>query len=668
MINISLQQLATALGGEVSGNQVLAPGPGHGPRDRSMSVQPTPNDFIVHSFAGDDPLACKDYVRERAGLAPWEPQKASSSGTGAISRMSQRVSAQSAQKPQRAGLSVQSETKSAASVQPLNTAAKASAKAGSPPAEYIYKLADGTPYLRVKRTLEKEFYQSHWTGSGWANRAPEGPKIPYRLPEMIAAARDGVMDVVVVEGEKDADNLAALGWIATTNSGGADTGTGTKFTPELAEWFKDRNVYVLPDNDEKGERHAAHVVETLRPVAKSIRVVRLPGLPDKGDVSDWIDAGGTADELADLLRHAPEIVDAVPASRFKFETFADLQELPPAEYLMDGWIPERSVGLLYGRWGAGKSFLGFDWCLHLAFGLPYWHGIKLPGKPCDVLVIAREGHAGFVKRVAAFMQYHGITEQPAKLRFMRSPVSFLDDGAFAALKDAIQSLGQPFRFVLVDTVGRVLPGADMAKEAPITLFMERLQQVGEITGGTAVGVHHENKSGDANGSMYYQNNSDFMFNISREGEGPLKSGKITCVKMKEGDDGWSREITFAKVDLPDFKSSLVVESVSEDSPARVSKKTTWPKGLRLVKDCIDAAILEASQTHQVGGDGPIVRAAPVGAARTIHAQRYVSSGDGDRAAAERQAWKRGLTTARDAGLIGGAMVDGTELIWMVNNG
>jgi hypothetical protein len=109
----------------------------------------------------------------------------------------------------------------------------------------------------------------------------------------------------------------------------------------------------------------------------------------------------------------------------------------------------------------------------------------------------------------------------------------------------------------------------MAKEAPITLFMERLQQIGELTGGTALGVHHENKMGDANGSMFFQNNSDFMFQSSREGEGPLARGKLTCVKQKEGDDLWSRDVTFAKVDLIEGKSSLVVESVLEN--VRVSR-------------------------------------------------------------------------------------------------
>lgn len=73
---LDVRTIARALGGEVVGQQVLAPGPGHGRSDRSLSVRiitSTPEGFVVHSFAGDDPLACKDYVRERLGLPEWQP-------------------------------------------------------------------------------------------------------------------------------------------------------------------------------------------------------------------------------------------------------------------------------------------------------------------------------------------------------------------------------------------------------------------------------------------------------------------------------------------------------------------------------------------------------------------------------------------------------------------
>ena len=72
---IDLWSLQRALGGEISGGQVLSPGPGHSPRDRSLAVRPSPDGegFIVHSHCGDDWQTCKDYVRERLGLPQWHP-------------------------------------------------------------------------------------------------------------------------------------------------------------------------------------------------------------------------------------------------------------------------------------------------------------------------------------------------------------------------------------------------------------------------------------------------------------------------------------------------------------------------------------------------------------------------------------------------------------------
>ena len=71
----SAQNLARALGGKASGNKVLVPGPGHSAGDRSLSVEfdPTaPDGFVCHSFAGDDPLACRDYVRVALGMPAFD--------------------------------------------------------------------------------------------------------------------------------------------------------------------------------------------------------------------------------------------------------------------------------------------------------------------------------------------------------------------------------------------------------------------------------------------------------------------------------------------------------------------------------------------------------------------------------------------------------------------
>ena len=92
----------------------------------------------------------------------------------------------------------------------------------------------------------------------------------------------------LTEGEKDADALAALGFVATCNSEGAESGTGKKFTPDLVPHFKDRNVLVHEDNDDKGRKHVQCVARMLHGVAASIRIVRLPGLKEAGDVSDFL--------------------------------------------------------------------------------------------------------------------------------------------------------------------------------------------------------------------------------------------------------------------------------------------------------------------------------------------------------------------------------------------
>ena len=146
------------------------------------------------------------------------------------------------------------------------------------PQEWIYRDKDNTPFQKVVR-FDTQF---HWSNNQWHEGKPPGPKIPYRLPELIAAQLH--TPVFITEGEKCADILVKLGYVATS----ASEGPG-KWTPELNVWFKDRIVYILPDNDERGRRHAAQVAENLHDVAREVRVVELPGLGDNEDVEEWLE-------------------------------------------------------------------------------------------------------------------------------------------------------------------------------------------------------------------------------------------------------------------------------------------------------------------------------------------------------------------------------------------
>ncbi|MCC6943517.1 MAG: DUF3987 domain-containing protein [Thermomicrobiales bacterium] len=162
---------------------------------------------------------------------------------------------------------------------------------------YDYRDETGQLVYQVVRKEPKTFVQRRPDGQGgWVWNMQGAVPLPYRLPELLAS--DGV--VLIVEGEKDVDNLRDLGFIATCNHGGAG-----KWRDALSGYLRDRDVAILPDNDQPGRDHAEKVARSLAGGAASVRVVTLPGLAEKGDVSDWIAAGGTGDQLRALIDGAP---------------------------------------------------------------------------------------------------------------------------------------------------------------------------------------------------------------------------------------------------------------------------------------------------------------------------------------------------------------------------
>ena len=147
--------------------------------------------------------------------------------------------------------------------------------------EYDYTDENGARLYQTVRFEPKDFRQRRSDGNGgWIWKGPERP-VPYKLPELIES---GNAPVLIAGGEKDVDNLRALGFTATCNHGGEG-----KWWPELTPYLKDRRVFILCDNDEQGEKHQAVVGAALNGVASEIRVVRFPELPAKGDVSDFIE-------------------------------------------------------------------------------------------------------------------------------------------------------------------------------------------------------------------------------------------------------------------------------------------------------------------------------------------------------------------------------------------
>lgn len=164
-------------------------------------------------------------------------------------------------------------------------------------ARYPYHDEHGALLFEVVRFEPKSFAQRRPDGRGGFVWGLDGVRrVPYRLPQLL----NSVGTVYVTEGEKDADRLVDLGVTATCNPCGAGS-----WRPELAKYFDGREVTILPDNDGAGLAHADDVARALHPVAKSVRVVWLPGLPSKADVSDWLDAGHTFARLDEIAAQTP---------------------------------------------------------------------------------------------------------------------------------------------------------------------------------------------------------------------------------------------------------------------------------------------------------------------------------------------------------------------------
>jgi hypothetical protein len=165
-------------------------------------------------------------------------------------------------------------------------------------ATYPYRDERGRMLYEVVRFDPKEFRQRRPNAKrGWDWNMNGVRRVPYRLPELIAAEKSA--PVIISEGEKDADRLVQAGLVTTCNVGGAG-----KWKPEYSGYMRGRRVCIIADKDKAGRDHARKVAQSLVGTASEVRVLELPGENVK-DAYDWFMAGGTAAQLLELVDGAP---------------------------------------------------------------------------------------------------------------------------------------------------------------------------------------------------------------------------------------------------------------------------------------------------------------------------------------------------------------------------
>lgn len=339
---------------------------------------------------------------------------------------------------------------------------------------YDYHDPDGNLIFQVVKKTGKQFVQRRPDGHGdWIWNLRGVTRVPYHLPDLTTAITAGET-VFIVEGEKDADRVRTLGLTATTLPGGAD-----KWRTEYRQWFEGaRLVIILPDNDPPGQKHAATIAQALTGHVSQIKIVNLPDLPDKGDISDWLDAGNTIDDLRRVVTK--------PEPRHTLDELLR-EDLEPIRWTVEGMIPE-GLTFLAGKPKLGKSWLALILALAVATGNKFLGYSTTTG---TVLYIALEDGKRRIQERAIWLgalhmgnldQFHYRTEWPT-----------LDRGGLDQLNQWIINHPET-RLIVIDTFGRLrgdLPGKDRYAEE--YGLLGKLQQFAISNRIAIILIHHLRK-------------------------------------------------------------------------------------------------------------------------------------------------------------------------------
>jgi DNA primase len=223
-----------------------------------------------------------------------------------------------------------------------------------------YRNADGTFVLKDGKH-KKTFVQKRPNGDDdWIYNLKGVAPLPYHLPELQEAIAAG-HSIVIVEGEAKVELLRSWNIPSTCCAGGAK-----KWRAEHSEFLRGADVIIIPDSDKSGRDHADVVGASLQGVAASVRLLELPDLPPKGDIIDFAAAGGTVEQLNELIeqRAKPWVPNADAGDGWKYHNATPVE---PTRWLIKNILPETGVALIAGqyrcdrRWHRSFRQSGRDW-------------------------------------------------------------------------------------------------------------------------------------------------------------------------------------------------------------------------------------------------------------------------------------------------------------------
>jgi len=364
--------------------------------------------------------------------------------------------------------------------------------------KYAYTDISGKVLYYNCRFEPKAFRQCSADGLKWSTKDIK-PKVPYQLPRVIKTET-----IFIVEGEKDCHSLEKLNLVGTCNVGGAGN-----WTPDLNHHFKDKELFMLADNDKPGRDHIAKVYENLKDIAASIKQIELSGLQKGGDFTDWLngfdDMETAAERLAIMVENAEpyepknQVQQAGGAGLYGLKKFDStgfsaaelmLMNLPEPKWAIPDILPE-GLGILAGKPKMGKSGLSLN------IGLAVTAGGKALGKinveKGAVLYLALEDTKRRLKtRLTAMLQG---SPAPSNLH-IEIAWPKIDDGGLVKLDKRIQEIPD-IRLVIIDTLKKIRPVQKGRNSNPYDIDYENVAAIKALAdkhGIAILVIHHLRKS------------------------------------------------------------------------------------------------------------------------------------------------------------------------------
>lgn len=273
------------------------------------------------------------------------------------------------------------------------------------------------------------------------------------MPHELYIAGSPEDTVYIVEGEKDANNLAGLGFYCVSSENGAgNNGNGKKWYVEYNATLEGKTVYILPDNDEIGRSFAESVQKEIRPVAKSVCILDLKivwaEIPDKGDISDMIQTLGNEETIKRLETLRTKNEDSAKSEIFAgFYTVSSLteDEKKPPEFIVQGIIPV-GLSILAGRPKIRKSYFALQMAQSVAKGVTF---LGHETTCCDVVYFDLEGSKS---RISARSEQMGSI--PDNVFITNNTDYKIADGKMCSAIQSLHKERPSIRLFIIDTFSR----------------------------------------------------------------------------------------------------------------------------------------------------------------------------------------------------------------------